>query len=128
MERQSGNTGRTVRSTHLCWEPSFTGHQYVNKPKSRGANTVHGPMFLPFYKIIVSFFAFFWTRLNCAIIGCNLSKKHKLALYKTQSRQPELDQDITSWLTGYLLFFFEILLGANSTTTWGQTFKYHKAS
>ena len=38
---------------------------------------------LPFYKIIVSFFSFLCqdsnkTRSNCAIIGCNLSKKHKL--------------------------------------------------
>ena len=28
------------------------------------------------------------TRSNCAIIGYNLSKKHKLALYKTQSGEP----------------------------------------
>ena len=28
------------------------------------------------------------TRSNCAIIGCNLSKKHKLALYKTQNGEP----------------------------------------
>ena len=43
-----------------------------------------------FYKIIVSFFSFLCqdankTRSNCAIIGCNLSKKHKLTLYKTQN-------------------------------------------
>ena len=45
---------------------------------------------LPFDKIIVSFFPFFCqdeykTRSNCAIIGCNLSKKRKLTLYKTQN-------------------------------------------
>ena len=28
------------------------------------------------------------TRSKCAIIGCNLSKKHKLTLYKTQNGQP----------------------------------------
>ena len=28
------------------------------------------------------------TRSNCAIIGCNLSKKHKLTLYKTQNGEP----------------------------------------
>ena len=28
------------------------------------------------------------TGSNCAIIGCNLSKKHKLALYKTQNGEP----------------------------------------
>ena len=32
----------------------FTGHQNVNKPKSR-AETVYGLIFLPFDKIIVSF-------------------------------------------------------------------------
>ena len=68
----------------------FTGHQNVNKPKSRAARTVYGLIFLPFYKIIVSFFSFLCqdankTRSNCAIIGCNLSKKHKLTLHKTQN-------------------------------------------
>ena len=53
--------------------------------------TVHGLVFLLFYKIIVSFFSFLCpnkTRSNCAIICCNLSKKHKLTLYKTQNREP----------------------------------------
>ena len=68
----------------------FTGHQNVNKPKNRAARTVYGLIFLPFYKIIVSFFSFLCqdankTRSNCAIIGCNLSKKHKLTQYKTQN-------------------------------------------
>ena len=71
----------------------FTGHQNVNKPKRRVARTVYEPIFLPFYKIIVSFFSFFCqdankTRSNCAIIDCNLSKKHKLILYKTQNGEP----------------------------------------
>ena len=80
--------------TKLCQNPFFfTGHQNVNKPKSRAARTVYGPIFLPFYKIIVSFFSFFCqdankTRSNCAIIDCNLSKKHKLILYKTQNGEP----------------------------------------
>ena len=29
-------------------------------------------------------------RSNCAIIGCNLSKKHKLALYKNTERRVKL--------------------------------------
>ena len=67
----------------------FTGDQNVNKPKCR-EGIVYGPISLPFYKIIVSFFSFLCqdankTRSNCAIIGCNLSKKHKLTLYKTQN-------------------------------------------
>ena len=46
--------------------------------------------FYLFHKIIFRFFSFLCqdvnkTRSNCAIIGCNLSKKHKLTLYKTQN-------------------------------------------
>ena len=68
----------------------FTGHQNVNKPKSRAGRTIYGLIFLPFYEIIISFFSFLCqdankTRSNCAIIGCNLSKKHKLTQYKTQN-------------------------------------------
>ena len=68
-------------------------HQNVNKAKSRTARTVYGAIFLPFYKIIISFFSFFCqdankTGSNCAIIGCNLSKKHRLALYKVQNGEP----------------------------------------
>ena len=52
--------------------------------------TVYGLIFLPFYNIIVSFFSFLCqdankTRSNCSIIGSNLSKKHKLTLYKTRN-------------------------------------------
>ena len=55
--------------------------------------TVYGLLFLPFYEIIVSFFSFLCqdankTRSNCAVIGCNLPKKHKTTLYKTQNREP----------------------------------------
>ena len=51
------------------------------------------PYFYLFYKIIVSFFSFFCqdankTRSNCAIVGCSLSRKHKLTLYKTQNGEP----------------------------------------
>ena len=68
----------------------FTGHQNANKPKSRAARTVYGLILLPFYKIIFSFFSVLCqdankTRSNCAIIGRNLSKKHKITLYKTQN-------------------------------------------
>ena len=69
----------------------FTGHQNVNKSNSRIVRTVYGPIFLPFNKNIVSFFSFsvkMQTRSNCAIIGRNLPKNHKLTLYKTQNRGP----------------------------------------
>ena len=45
---------------------------------------------LLFYKIIVSFFFFFYVKMQTkqdqtAAIGCNLSKKYKLTLYKTRN-------------------------------------------
>ena len=82
--------------TKLYQNPFFsTVHQNVNKPKSRAVRTVYGPIFLPFYVIIIRFFSFFCqyanniTGSNCDIIGCNLSKKKKkLALSQTQSGEP----------------------------------------
>ena len=68
--------------TKLSYNPFFfTGHQNVNKRKSRAARTDYGLIFLPFYKTNVSFFSFlcqdaYKARLNCAIIGGNLSRKH----------------------------------------------------
>ena len=55
--------------------------------------TVYGLIFLPFYKIISVFFSFLCqdankTRSHYSIIGCNLSKKHKLTLHKTQNGEP----------------------------------------
>ena len=50
---------------------------------------------------------------------CNLSQKHNLVLYQTQSRKPNyVDRKI----------FLNILLGANCTTAWGQTSKHYTAS
>ena len=46
----------------------FTGHQNVNKPKTRAGRTFYGPIFLPFYKIIVSFFSFFYQDANKKIV------------------------------------------------------------
>ena len=47
----------------------------------------------PRAKVIVSFLSFFCqdankSKSNCAIIGCDLSKKHKLTLYKTLNGEP----------------------------------------
>ena len=60
------------------------------KPKSRATRTVYGLIFLLFYQIIGSSFSFLCQDANkktsnCAIIGCNLSKKHKLTQYKTKN-------------------------------------------
>ena len=88
-------------------------HQNVNKPKSRAARTVYEPIVLPFLKIIVSFSTFFCqdankARSNCVRLGCTLSKKHKLALYKTQSGEPNyVDHK----------FFFNVLVGTTCSKT-----------
>ena len=52
--------------------------------------------FIPFYKIIVSFFPSLCqdankSRSHCSKIGCNLSKKHKLILHKTQNGESNYD-------------------------------------
>ena len=78
-----------ILQTKLYYNPFFsTMHQNVKKPKSRAARAVYGPTFSPFYVIIIPFFSFFCqnaniTGLNSAVIGCNLSKKHKLVLSQT---------------------------------------------
>ena len=63
----------------------FTGHQNENQREGMFMDSY-------FYLLIRLLSAFFFlcqdsnkTRSNCAIIGCNLSKKHKLTLYKTQN-------------------------------------------
>ena len=94
-------------------------HQNINKPKGRARKTNYGLIFLPFLYDYCQVFIFFFcqdtnrTGSNCAIIGSNLSKKHKLALYKAQNGEPK--------------FFFNILLGAICTKTWGQISKYYRA-
>ena len=81
-------------------------------------------IFLPFYKIIVSFISFLCqdankTRSNCAIIGCNLSKKHKLTLYKTQNGESNYVDHKFSFN-----FYQEL---PTCTKPWGQTSKYYRA-
>ena len=46
--------------TKLYQNPLFSAlHQNVRKPKSRAVRTVYGPIFSPFYVIIISVFFFF---------------------------------------------------------------------
>ena len=70
------------------------------------------------------FFSFLYqdankTRSNCAIIGCNLSKKHKLTLYKTQNGE-------SNYVDHKFFFNFYQEL-PTCTKPWGQTFKYYRA-
>ena len=72
--------------------PLFRGSK-CKQTKQKGSEDCYETISLPFYKIIVSFFFFFnqdvnKTSSNCAIIGCNLSKEHKLTQYKTQNGEP----------------------------------------
>ena len=90
--------GRTGRSTHLCSEPSYTRnhssltwvYENVNKSNNRAAKTLFGPIYLPFLCNNHQFCFFLSqtaniTGSNCATKGFNVSKKHKLPLYQTQS-------------------------------------------
>ena len=90
-----------ILRTKLYQNPFFfVVHQNVNKSKNRAARTVYGPIFFPFYVFIIRCYSFSCqganiAGCNCAIIGLNLSQKHKLALYKTQSGEPNyLDNKI----------------------------------
>ena len=52
------------------------------------------PLFYLFIRLLSAFYLFFCqdankAGLNWAIIGCNLSTKHKLTLYKTQTAEPD---------------------------------------
>ena len=73
---------------------------------------------------IVSLFSFLCqdvnkTRSNCAIIGCNLSRKHKLTLYKTQNGESNhVDHKF------FFNFYQEL---PTCTKLWGQTSKYYRA-
>ena len=102
----------------------FTGHQNVNKPKSRAARTSYGLIFLPFYKIIGSFFSFLCQdanqrRSNCAIIGSSFSKKHKITLYKTQNGESNyVDHKF------FFNFYWEL---PTSTKPQGKKSKYYRA-
>ena len=56
--------------------------------KEQGNEDCLWTIFSPFYVVIIHFFSFSCqnaniTGLNCAIIGCNFSKKHRLALSQT---------------------------------------------
>ena len=62
-------------------------------PMKLDTREIDDTIFLPLYKIIVFFFPFSSQDANktgskCAKIGCNLSKKRKLSLYKTQGGEP----------------------------------------
>ena len=59
-----------------------------------------GSYFYFFIRLLSAFFSYLCqdankTRSNCATIGCNLSKKRKLTLYKTENGE-----------SNYVVFFF----------------------
>ena len=99
-------------------------YQNVNKPKSRAACTASGLIFLPFYKIVVSFFSFLCqnatkARSNCTIIGGNLSEKHKVTRYKTQNGESNyVDQKF------FCNFYWEL---PTCKKPLRQTSKYYRA-
>ena len=69
----------------------FTGHQNVNKLKSRAARTAYGSTFLPFYKIIVSFFLFsvkMQSKQDQTVLQ-QVAICQRNTLYKTQNGEPD---------------------------------------
>ena len=81
--------------------------------------------FYLFIRLLSAFFSFLCQdankrRSNCAIIGCNLSKKHKLTLYKTQNGE-------SNYVDHKFFFNFYQEL-PTCTKPWGQTSKYYKAA
>ena len=98
----------------------FTVHQNVNKTKNRAVTTVYGDILLPFY-VIISFYSFFGqeaNKTNCALVGCNLHCINQRCIKHRAENQ----------ITQITRFSSNILLGTTSTTTWGQTSKYSRAS
>ena len=51
-----------------------------------------GPYFYLFIRLLSVFFFFCQdankARSKCAVMGCNLSKKHRLTQYRTQNEEP----------------------------------------
>ena len=79
--------------------------------------------FYLFISLLPVFFSFLCqesnkTRSNCAIVSCNLSKKDKLTLYKTELRVNYVDHT-------FLFHFCQELPAC--TKPWGQTSKYYRA-
>ena len=71
----------------------FSEDQNVNKPKSRAARTVYEPIFLPFCKIIVTFFSFFLSgckqnKIKSCYNWLQFVKETQTNTYKTQSGEP----------------------------------------
>ena len=96
--------GSLETPTELAVQRNYVKNQAILEPillyrtlkckqiKEQGSENCLCTHVLPFYKTIVSF-SFFCqdankARSNRAIIGYNLSKKHKKTLYKTQSGDP----------------------------------------
>ena len=77
-----------------------------------------------FIRIFSAFFSFLCqdinkTRPNFAIVGCNLSKKHKLTLHKTQNGESNYVDN---------KFFFNFYFGLPTCTKpWGVISRYYRA-
>ena len=81
--------------------------------------------FYLFIRLLSAFFSFLCqdaskTRSNCAIKGCNLSKKHKLTQYKTQNGE-------SNYVDHKFFFNFYQKL-PTCTKLWGRTSKYYRAA
>ena len=92
--------------------------------KEQGSEDCLWTYIFTFLRDYYTFFSFFCQNANiagsnCAIIGCYLAKKHKLALPQTWSKEPNyIDHKILLWY----------LLGANCKKNWEIISKYYRAS
>ena len=77
-----------------------------------------------FIRLFSAFFLFYvkmqTKQDQTAMIGCNLSKKHKLTRYKTQNGE-------SNYVDHKIFFNFYQELPA-CTKPWGQTSKYYRAA
>ena len=113
------NYALTLRAKLSQYPFFLTVHQNVNKSKSRAVRTAYGPIYSSFYVNVI--FLFFYQdankkESNCAIIGCNLSKKKKHCIKHRAEREAT-----------QIISFLNILLGATCTITWKQISKYYRA-
>lgn len=90
---------------NLCWTRTYSSLLCIKmwkKNKRQCSEDCMGPMFFYLYLHYFQFFCFClsrckYTRWNCAIICCNLPRKHKSALYQTHRGEPNYVDNIIFW-------------------------------
>ena len=90
---------RTGRSTHLCWQPSYTrthssllGIEMQTNQRAGQRGLFMDPYLYLFIRLLSAFFFFLprckQNKIKLYYNRLQIVKKNKLTLYKTQNRQP----------------------------------------